>query len=88
MSTHEAKKFMGELVTLDGNEFINCEFENCTMVYNGGEQPKLQQCHFARCQWKLDQAAKRTMIFLRSIYHSGPGGRELVEETLKSIRAS
>jgi hypothetical protein len=83
----EAKKLCNETIVLDDNEFIACEFENCTMVYSGGEQPKLQQCHFVRCQWKLDQAAKRTMLFLRSIYHSGPGGRELVDETLKSIRS-
>ena len=88
MATYQTRKFVNETITLDDNEFITCDFDNCLMVYNGGQQPKLQECHFTRCQWKLDQAAKRTMVFLRSIYHSGPGGQELVEETLKAIRSS
>ena len=75
-----------ETVLLDGHEFTNCKFQNCKMVYGGGEMPKLQHCHFAGCSWQLDEAAKRTVLFLRSIYHSGPGGHDLVEETLKHIR--
>ncbi len=75
-----------ESVVLDGNEFITCSFQNCKMIYQGGELPKLQQCHFTRCSWHLEDAAQRTILFLRSVYHSGPGGKELVEETLKHIR--
>jgi hypothetical protein len=56
------------------------------MVYKGGELPKLQRCHFTRCGWHLDDAARRTILFLKSIYHSGPGGKDLVEETLRHIR--
>jgi hypothetical protein len=76
-----------ECVALDDNEFIDCKFNNCELVYSGGELPKLQRCDFSQCSWKLDDAAKRTILFLRSIYHSGPGGMELVEGTLKHIRA-
>jgi len=75
-----------ESVALDGNEFIDCKFKNCELVYSGGELPKLQRCDFAHCSWKLDKAAKQTILFLRSIYHSGPGGMELVEGTLRHIR--
>jgi hypothetical protein len=75
-----------ESVLLDGNEFINCEFQGCNLVYRGGELPRLQQCRFARCAWHLEEGAQRTIQFLRSIYHSGPGGRELVEETLRHVR--
>jgi hypothetical protein len=48
--------------------------------------PRLQHCHFVRCTWHLEDAAQRSVLFLRSVYHSGPGGRELVEETLRHIR--
>jgi hypothetical protein len=75
-----------ETVVLDGNEFIGCKFQNCKMVYRGGEVPRLQHCHFTQCTWHLDDAAQRTVMFLRGIYHSGPGGRELVEDTLRHIR--
>jgi hypothetical protein len=76
-----------ETIVLDGNEFHDCKFQNCELVYCGGQPPKLQHCYFTQCSWKLDEAAKRTVLFLRSVYHSGPGGMELVEGTLKFIRA-
>ncbi len=75
-----------ERVVLDGNTFVNCTFLNCQMVYQGGEQPRLQHCQFTRCSWHLEEAAQRTVRFLRNVYHSGPGGRDLVEETLRHIR--
>jgi hypothetical protein len=76
-----------ETIILDNNEFVSCKFQNCELVYCGGTPPKLQHCFFTHCSWKLDEAAKRTILFLRSIYHSGPGGMELVDGTLKFIRS-
>ena len=75
-----------ETVVLDGNEFHNCKFQNCKLIYQGGEHPKLQHCQFTRCTWHLEEAARRTILFLKSVYHSGPGGKELVEMTLNHIR--
>ena len=86
MAVYQDKKIENETVVLDGSEFVSCEFHGCRMVYRGGEHPRLQHCHFTRCTWHLEDAAQRTVLFLKSIYHSGPGGRELVEETLRHIR--
>jgi hypothetical protein len=86
MTRIEGQRFLNQTIVLDGKEYLDCEFANCKLIYSGGEVPKLHRCSFAQCQWQLDEAAKRTIQFLRGIYHSGPGGRELVEETLKSIR--
>ena len=86
MAVHKDQKLANETIILDGNEFSNCEFDSCRMVYRGGEMPKVQHCHFTRCTWHLEDAAQRSVLFLRSVYHSGPGGRELVEETLRHIR--
>jgi hypothetical protein len=86
MALFKDVKKVNETVVLDDHEFISCEFQNCKMIYRGGEIPKLQHCHFVHCTWHLEEAAKRTVLFLRSVYHSGPGGKDLVEETLKHIR--
>jgi hypothetical protein len=86
MASFQGQKRTNESIVIDGHEFVECEFVNCRLIYGGGELPRLQHCHFTGCQWQLDEAARRTIQFLRGIYHSGPGGRELVEETLKSIR--
>ena len=86
VAAHKDQRLANDTVILDGSEFVNCEFDNCKMVYRGGEMPRLQHCRFARCTWHLEDAAQRSVLFLRSIYHSGQGGRELVEETLRHIR--
>jgi hypothetical protein len=86
VALHQDQKLADETVVLDGNEFVRCEFSNCKMVYKGGELPKLQRCHFLQCSWHLEDAARRTVLFFKGIYHSGPGGRDLVEETLRHIR--
>lgn len=86
MAVFEDATKENETIVLDGNEFVSCKFQSCKMVYEGGELPKLQHCHFAQCAWHLDGAARRTVQFLKAIYHSGPGGRDLVEQTLQQIR--
>ena len=86
MATFQDQTIGHQSVIVDGNEYNSCKFESCQMIYRGGELPRLNQCHFVRCSWHLEEGAQRTVRFLRGIYHSGPGGRELVEETLKHIR--
>jgi hypothetical protein len=86
MATFQDQTIGHQSIVLDGNEYIGCKFESCQMIYRGGELPKLNQCHFVRCSWHLEESAQRTVRFLRGIYHSGPGGHELVEETLRHIR--
>ncbi len=86
MAVYREQLIANDAVVLDGHEFVACEFRDCRMIYKGGEMPRLAQCHFVRCTWQLDEAAQRTVLFLRGVYHSGAGGRELVEQTLKHIR--
>ncbi len=76
----------GETVTLDGNEYKACDFRRCRLVYRGGEPPVLVQDNFAHCTWHFEDAAERTLEFLRGLYHSGAGGRDLIEKTFADIR--
>jgi hypothetical protein len=87
MATFQDVTRENETIVLDGNEFIACKFQNCQLVYRGGEMPRLQHCHFTQCSWHLEEAAQRTVRFLRAVYHSGPGGQDLVEQTVKLIRS-
>jgi hypothetical protein len=86
MAAHKGSKFDNATVVLDGHQFVECEFTGCRLVYRGGELPALQHCHFMACTWLLEDAALRAVQFLRGVYHSGPGGKELVEDTLRHIR--
>jgi hypothetical protein len=81
------KTFSHASETIDGNIYTDCRFDNCKLVYRGGEMPRISGCHFENCQWQFEDAAERTLVFLRQLYHGmGPGGAQLVEATLAQLR--
>jgi hypothetical protein len=81
------KSFSNASETIDGNTYTECRFDNCKLVFRGGEMPRISGCHFENCQWQFEDAAERTLVFLRQLYHGmGPGGSQLVEATLAQLR--
>jgi len=89
MAQHSGATFTDAIEAMDGNVYDRCTFNRCRIVYSGGSLPMLNNCQFNDCNWTLGDAAERTMIFLRLLYHGmGPGGQQLVEETLKGLRQS
>jgi hypothetical protein len=87
----EAKdqSFANASEVLDGNQYENCTFDNCQLLYRGGEIPRVVGCTFNNCQWRFEDAAERTLVFMRQLYHGmGPGGKQLMEATLNIIRQS
>lgn len=81
------KTFSSASETIDGNTYTDCRFDNCKLVYRGGEMPRISGCHFENCQWQFEDAAERTLVFLRQLYHGmGTGGAQLVEATLAQLR--
>jgi hypothetical protein len=82
----EDSTFAHEPVQMDGNTYRNCRFEQCTLIYSGGEIPRLENNSFTECRWVFDGAALRTMAFLRDLYYyGGAGGRALVDSTFETI---
>jgi hypothetical protein len=81
------KTFTGATEVIDGNHYTDCRFENCTLVYRGGDIPHINGCQFDSCLWHFDGAAERTLIFMRQVYHGmGAGGRQLIEATMQQLR--
>jgi hypothetical protein len=84
MATYKDHQFSNEPVELDGNKFEGCTFAKCKLVYRGSTPPGLSRCRFDDCSWEFDDAAGRTVAFLRGLYHGmGDAGRRLVEETFR-----
>ena len=72
---------------LDGNVYRKCRFERCRLVYRGGQLPEMADCFFNECTWTFDDAADRTLIFLKNIFHGmGNGGKQIVQQTFDNIR--
>ena len=72
----ENSTFVHEVVHMDSRTYRNCRFEECTLIYSGGEIPRLANNSFTECRWVFDGAALRTMAFLRDLYHDGGEGGE------------
>ncbi len=81
------KQFKNEKMRLDGNTFINCQFENCVIEYGGGPPPDMSGCRFTGVQWSFTEAALNTVQFMQALYHGmGEGGQQLIEQTFENIR--
>ena len=59
-----------EDVTLDYNEFIDCEIRDCKVLYHGG-QYSLVRTKFTNVQFGLGGHANNTLAFLRIVRASG-----------------
>jgi hypothetical protein len=59
--------FEGRDVELDGGHFERCVFRNCKLLYRGGTLPNLIGNDVSGCNFKLEGAAKQTILFCRML---------------------
>jgi len=87
MAKYEDGTFEDTRVDLDGNQFTNCSFRGCTLVYSGGTDVGIVGCNFVDCTWELDGAAAATVAFLRGIYHGiqDGDGQQVVRQLWQQI---
>ena len=81
------RDFSNATELMDGNTYHTCKFEKCHLVYRGGAIPSIENCQFHDCTWQFENAAERTLTFMKLIYHGmGERGPELVESAFAEIR--
>lgn len=66
-----SKQRFTEDVTIDYNEFDNCQFENCTIYYHGGDF-KLTEVKFTDVRFAFGHSANNTLAFLRFLRGTMP----------------
>jgi len=71
MKTHLGSRFENTTVILDGQGFEACTFIDCTIVFRGGALLRFSGNQLVRCQWRLEDAALRTLGFFGAIYRTG-----------------
>ena len=87
MADYLGKDFVNATEVMDGNTYTQCTFNDCRLVFRGGEIPIFAGCRLDRCIWLWEDAALRTIGFLRGIYSGmGVGGKQMVEEVVREIR--
>ena len=83
---YTSMKHNGKKVSLDFNTYIDCDFDNCEMVFGGGKPPVLENCRFNNCRFVLEDRAENTVAYLAFLFNTPEsGGKSLVEETLAKI---
>lgn len=75
-----------ETVLMEAETFSHCEFRDCRLVFTGGELAVLNDCKFVGCEWKLDEAATRTLAHLKLMWSAG--GKGPVQALIKDITAA
>jgi hypothetical protein len=83
----EGRRFVKQIVDLDGNTFEACKLIDCTLRFSGEAPTRISRCEITGCILGLDDRALLTVKFLKAM-HGGLGnwGRNCVEELFDKIR--
>jgi hypothetical protein len=84
MTQHVGETFTNQTVVLDGNDYRNCTFTNCEIVFNGTASVSLNGISFNNCQWTFDGPAGLTINFMTALYQAGV--TDLIDQTIDNIR--
>ena len=84
MTQHVDETFTNQTVVLDGNDYRNCTFTNCEIVFNGTASVSLKGISFNNCQWTFDGPAGLTINFMTALYQAGV--TDLIDQTIDNIR--
>lgn len=63
--------FKNVTVDVDGTEFVDCHFENCTLAYSGGGHFLFSDSPIVGCSMVFVDAAERTLEALSVLYQTG-----------------
>ena len=87
MAKHVGEDFVDQQVMLSGEEYENCTFTRCQLVYTAGAPVRLSGNTLTHCQFRFHGPAAHTMHFLRAMYHGlPPEGKQIVEKAFEQIR--
>lgn len=64
MATYNDRRFQNETIALDGNAFNRCRFEDCSIVYAGGDY-SLNECTFGVVVWEFEGPANNTVLLMK-----------------------
>ena len=80
----ENATFKGRKINMDGGSFYSCQFDECTIVFNGLMPATMDECTFNGCIWQFLGPAENTIRFMRALYSAGAA--DMIENTFQSIR--
>ena len=64
---YSGRTYEKETVTLDGNEFVDCTFTECRLVYSGSGPVGLSGCQVRESMFYFEGAAGNAVAFLDAL---------------------
>lgn len=87
VETIKNKTFKNELIEIDGKDYSQCKFINCTMKYSAEGYVGIIGCDLINSMWLFESNAAQTIMFLTALYSEfGEDGKNVVEGTLDNIK--
>ncbi len=85
MAEHEGDTYRNATIEIDGHGYTKCAFENCILVYSGGEPPNFSGCTLDKIQVVFKGPAKNTVALLQSMSRPSSGFQQLIARTFSSL---
>lgn len=82
MAVFHKNRFVDSTLEMDGNEYIGCIFDRCTLVYRGGSSIRLVNNTFVDSEFLFDGPAANTLNLLHTFIGQGGHLREVVLSAL------
>jgi hypothetical protein len=80
------QEFVEEEIQLDFNQFTDCRFVRCTLVYGGFGDVTMFNCTSEDSDVTFSHGAANMLSFLERMYHDmGPSFHDLAEQVWDSI---
>ena len=81
----EKQTFTKERINLDYNDFDQCRFIECELVFNAVGSVGFTRNAVDGCRWTFEGPAAATASFMKALYGMGADGRKVVLTTLRNI---
>lgn len=85
MAEYRDQTLSGE-IALDGNSFINIEFNDAELIYRGGTPPAFDNCRFNRATFNFRDQGGNTLAFLNAMAPATTNMREVVLGLIPALK--
>ena len=85
MAEYRDQTLSGE-IALDGNTFVNVDFENVELVYRGGTPPNFDNCRFNVATFSFREQAGNALLFLNAMAPASTNMREVVLGLIPALK--
>lgn len=87
MKLMSKREYSGQRVVLDGRNFVECKFSDCTLVIEGSGLFQMDRCVIGDdCRFAVEGAGKTALDSLKLMLHGGGWLSQVADAVLSKVR--